>query len=85
MKWMQGMMAVVLGLGLAACAQAPKADVDAAKQALDDAQRAQASDYASEAWTAAKDAEAKLQTELDARCGGLQQAGCHGRTREDFP
>src|SRR5262249_37858954 len=67
MRWMQGMMAVVLGLGLVACAQAPKADIDAAKQALDDAQRAQASDYASEAWTAAKDADAKLQTELDAQ------------------
>jgi Fe2+ transport system protein B len=65
MKSMQCMMAVVLGLGLVACAQAPKADIDAAKQALDDAQRAQASDYASEAWTAAKDADAKLQAELD--------------------
>jgi hypothetical protein len=67
MRLMQGMMAVVLGLGLVACAQAPKADIDAAKQALDDAQHAQASDYASEAWTAAKDADAKLQTEIEAQ------------------
>lgn len=64
MKAMQCMMVVVLALAAVACAQAPKADLDAAKQALDDAQRAQASDYASEAWTAAKDADAKLQTEL---------------------
>ncbi|HEX4826123.1 MAG TPA: hypothetical protein VFV19_17625 [Candidatus Polarisedimenticolaceae bacterium] len=65
MRSMQVMMAAALGLGLAACAQAPKADIDAAKQALDGAQQAQASDYASEAWTAAKDADAKLQTELE--------------------
>jgi hypothetical protein len=64
MKVMQSMMVVVLAVAAVACAQAPKADIDAAKQALDDAQRAQASDYASEAWTAAKDADAKLQTEL---------------------
>ena len=67
MRSMKCMMAVVLGLGLVACAQAPKADIDAAKQALDDAQHAQASDYASEAWNAAKDADAKLQTELAAQ------------------
>ena len=60
-------MATVLALGLTACAKAPQAEIDAAKLALDDAQRAQAQDYASEAWTAAKDAEAKLQTELEAQ------------------
>jgi len=67
MRFTQLTMAVVLTLGALACAQAPTADIDAAQKALDDAGRAQASDYASEAWTAAKDAEAKLQTELEAQ------------------
>jgi hypothetical protein len=67
MRFTQLTMAVVLALGVTACAQAPTADIDAAKKSLDDAQRAQASDYASEAWTAAKDADAKLQAELEAQ------------------
>jgi len=67
MRFTQLTMAVVLTLGALACAQARTADIDAAQKALDDAGRAQASDYASEAWTAAKDAEAKLQTELEAQ------------------
>jgi hypothetical protein len=67
MKLIPLTMAVALVLGVTACAKAPQVEIDAANQALDDAQRAQAKDYASEAWTAAKDAEAKLQTELEAQ------------------
>jgi hypothetical protein len=56
-----------LGLVLAACSQMPTVDVDAAKHALDDARNAQAAEYAPQAWTAAQDADAKLEAELDAQ------------------
>jgi hypothetical protein len=56
-----------LGLVLAACSQMPTVDVDAAKHALDEARNAQAADYAPQAWTAAQDADAKLEAELDAQ------------------
>jgi len=57
----------VLGLVLAACSQMPTVDVDAAKHALDEARNAQAAEYAPQAWTAAQDADAKLEAELDAQ------------------
>jgi len=57
----------VLGLVLAACSQVPTVDVDAAKHALDEARTAQAAEYAPQAWTAAQDADAKLEAELDAQ------------------
>ena len=56
-----------LGLVLAACSQMPTVDVDAAKHALDEARNAQAADYAPQAWTAAQDADSKLEAELDAQ------------------
>jgi hypothetical protein len=52
---------------LAGCAQAPTADIDAAKQALDEARQAQAAEYAEQSWTIAQDADAKLEAELDAQ------------------
>ena len=57
----------VLGLILAACSQPPAADIDAARHALDEARQAQAAEYAPQAWTAAQDADTKLQAELDAQ------------------
>jgi hypothetical protein len=60
-------MAAVLAVPLAGCAQVPQADVDAARKALDDAKTAQAPDYAPEAWNAANDAQAQLDTELKAQ------------------
>ncbi len=56
-----------VGLLLAACAQAPTVDVDAAKHAMDEARQAQAPDYAAQSWQAAQDTETKLETELDAQ------------------
>lgn len=56
-----------LGLVLAACSQMPTVDVDAAKHALEEARNAQAAEYAPQAWTAAQDADAKLEAELDAQ------------------
>jgi hypothetical protein len=67
MKLMRTGWAVALGLVLAGCAQVPSADVDAAKHALDEARQAQASDYAPQSWTAAQDAQSKLDAELDAQ------------------
>jgi hypothetical protein len=57
----------VLGLVLAGCSQPPTADIDAAKSALDQARQAEAAEYAQQSWTAAQDAEAKLDQELDAQ------------------
>jgi len=56
-----------VGLVLAGCAQPPSADIDAANHALDEARQAQAADYAPQTWTAAQDAESKLQIELNAQ------------------
>jgi len=56
-----------LGLALAACSHAPTSDIDAAKHALAEAREAQAADYAPQSWTAAQDAESKLEVELDAQ------------------
>jgi Fe2+ transport system protein B len=67
MKAMRISWAVALGLVLAGCAQVPTADVDAAKHAVDEARQAQAAEYAPQSWTAAQDAEAKLEAELDAQ------------------
>jgi hypothetical protein len=67
MKVMRTGWAVALGLVLAGCAQVPTADVDAAKHALDEARQAQAADYAPQSWTAAQDAQSKLDAELDAQ------------------
>lgn len=67
MKAMRISWAVALALVLAGCAQVPTADVDAAKHALDEARQAQAAEYAPQSWTAAQDAETKLQAELDAQ------------------
>jgi hypothetical protein len=50
---------------LAGCSQAPTADIDAAKKALDEARQAQAAEYAEQSWTIAQDADAKLETELE--------------------
>jgi len=58
---------VAFGLVFAGCSQAPTVDIDAAKHALAEARQAQAPDYAQQSWTAAQDAEAKLEVELDAQ------------------
>jgi len=57
----------VTALTLAACAQAPTAQIDAAKQAVDSAKAAQAPDYAPESWNATNDAQAKLDAEMKAQ------------------
>jgi len=67
MKAMRISWVVALGLVLAGCAQVPTADVDSAKHALDEARQAQAAEYAPQSWTAAQDAESKLEAEIDAQ------------------
>jgi hypothetical protein len=67
MKLTRLSLIAALGLALAGCSQAPTADVDAAKHAMEEARQAQAPEYAPQAWTAAQDADAKLQAELDAQ------------------
>jgi hypothetical protein len=67
MKSMRIGWVLTLGLVLAGCAHEPTADIDAAKHALDEARQAQAAEYAPQSWTAAQDAESKLQAELDAQ------------------
>src|SRR5262245_29144780 len=67
MKLTRLSLIAALGLALAGCSQAHTADVDAAKKSLEEARQAQAPEYAPQAWTAAQDADAKLQVELDAQ------------------
>src|SRR5258706_13641869 len=59
--------AVALALVLAGCAQVPTADVDSAKPASGEGRQAQAAEYPPQSWTAAQDAESKLEAELDAQ------------------
>jgi hypothetical protein len=67
MKATSTILVLGLAVGLASCASVPKTEVDEAKHALEQAQAAQAADYAPEAWNAAKDTEAKLDAELAAQ------------------
>ena len=62
---------IVLGLVVAAagCASPPKADIDAAKAALEQATTAGAGQYAAESLKAAQDAQAALDAELKAQEG----------------
>jgi hypothetical protein len=63
------MSVVVLGLVTAGCGSPPKADVDAAKAALEQATTAGAGQYAAESLKAAQDAQAALDAELKAQQG----------------
>ncbi len=54
-------------LALAGCAQPPTHEVDAAKHALEEARKAQAPQYAPDAWSAAQQAQDRLDAELDAQ------------------
>jgi hypothetical protein len=56
---------IVAALLLAACAQPPRTEIDAAKSALEAARASQAADYAPASWNTANDLEARLQAELD--------------------
>lgn len=61
--------AVALAVMSAACAKPPQAQIDAANAALTNATGAGASEYAPEAYSAARDAQAKLDAELKAQEG----------------
>ncbi len=52
---------------LAACAQAPQPQIDAANSALEAARAAEAADYAPEAWTLAQDALNSAMNEVTAQ------------------
>ncbi len=60
---------VALTVATAACAKPPQAQVDAVNAALNNATGAGASEYAPEAYSAARDAQAKLDAELKAQEG----------------
>jgi hypothetical protein len=64
-------MVLVLGIAVAAagCAAPPKADIDAAKAALEQATAAGAGEYAAESLKAVQDAQAALDAELKAQEG----------------
>lgn len=71
MKSIQSALVAVAAVMLAACAQPPTADIDAANSSLDQARTAQAETYAPEAWTAANDAKTSLEAELNAQQGKM--------------
>jgi hypothetical protein len=60
---------VVLLMFAAACAKSPQAEIDAAHAALDSAKAAEAADYAPTSLTAAEDAMAKLDAEIQVQQG----------------
>jgi hypothetical protein len=63
------------------CAQAPTADIDSARQALDSAKSAQAADYAPDAWNAAQDAQNKLDAELQAQQNKMSLFRSYGKAK----
>lgn len=63
------------------CAQAPTADIDAARQSLDNAKAAQAADYAPDAWNAAQDAQNKLDAELKAQEDKMALLRSYGKAK----
>lgn len=73
---------LAVALVAAGCAHPPQTEMDAAKQALDGAQQAQAIDYASDSWNAAKDAEAKLDAELEAQQHRWAPVRSYAKARE---
>jgi hypothetical protein len=52
---------------LSGCSQPPAQELEAAKQSMDRARNAQAADYAADSWTAATDAQARLDAEMQAQ------------------
>lgn len=69
MKSIPSILIAAAALTLAGCAQAPTAEVDDARHALDAAQTAQAQQYAPESWNAASDVKTSLDAELSAQEG----------------
>ncbi|MGD2155184.1 MAG: hypothetical protein PVG79_18100 [Gemmatimonadales bacterium] len=69
MRTMRYALPTVLLIFAAACAKSPQAEVDAAQAALDSAKAAEAAEYAPESLTAAEDAMAKLDAEIQAQQG----------------
>jgi hypothetical protein len=60
---------VVVAIAAVGCAQPPQAQIDAAKASVDKATSAGATEYAPESYTAARDAQARLDAELTAQNG----------------
>jgi TonB family protein len=73
-------MALCLAITVTGCAQAPNADVDAAKAAVDKAAADRADQYAAESLKAAQDARAALDVELKAQEGKWVKS--YDKTRE---
>ena len=69
---------VAVALAAAGCAQPPQAQIDAAKASLDKATAAQATEYAPDAYAAARDAQAKLDAELTAQSGKFALVRSYG-------
>jgi len=68
-RFMFGFVVAVGMVTLVACASAPKAEIDAAKAAVDQAAAAGAGEYAGDALKAAQDANAALEAEVKAQEG----------------
>jgi len=78
-----GILGIFLGLAVVAsgCASPPKADVDAAKAAVEQSTAAGAGQYAPESMKAAQDAQAALDAELKAQQGKWVGAS-YGKAKE---
>jgi hypothetical protein len=73
---------VTLTLALGACAEAPVQEADAARQAMNDAEAAQASMYASQEWDDAQAALRAVDEEMAAQAGKLALTRSYERTNE---
>ena len=71
-----------VALTTVACATPPQAQVDQATAALNEAATAQASEYAPDSFSAAKDAQAKLDAELKAQEGSFALTRSYGEAKK---
>ncbi len=69
MRTKKYLVPVVMSLAVASCAKPPQADIAAARMSLDSARAAESAEYAPQALTAAEDAMAKLEAEIQAQQG----------------
>ncbi len=83
MKTQKYLVTVVVSLAVASCAKPPQADIQAARAALDSARAAEAADYAPQSLTAAEDAMAKLDAEIQAQQGRFFMVRSYDRAKQE--
>lgn len=83
MRTMRYALPMVVLMFAAACSQTPQAEIDAAHAAMDSAKAAEAAEYAPASLTAAEDAMAKLDAELQAQQGRFSMFRSYDQAKLD--